>query len=425
MQKTISVKLGGIKISIETIVEGKTTSAIIVPNKKSAKVKFKETFLALPPVSKSSYYIPFGKNISGENVHAKFTSFPHFLVAGTSGSGKSVYVNSVITTLIMRNTPEQLRLILIDPKRIEFSIYKDIPHLLCPVITDTNLASPTIKKLVAEMERRYLLLEMSGCSDIEEFNEYAEEVGIQKVPTILAVLDEFGNLVEDDKTISEHILKLAAKARAAAIHLLIATQRPSVNVITGTIKANLDTRVCLSVSSSQDSQVVLDKGGAENLCGNGDMLVSCTKLTRNGFVRAQGCLIEKSEIRRVCEFLRKNNTLEYDPTFVNVKPEVKETKPADIPTLSLQEQRSKSDDELYNQIKSDVMCQEYTSMSRIQREYNIGFNRAGKMMNRLVQEGIVAPPDSQSSSKGSRVLKRHSDDGNHAGPGSIESSEVN
>lgn len=399
--------LGGLNARYEEVIMGKTTSGLEIPNEKSTTVSFKELIEAMPNDPKSSMNIPFGVNISGEKVFADLSKFPHMLIAGGTGSGKSVYANSLLATLIMRNRPEDLKLVLIDPKKVEMTKYKDIPHLLCPIITEPTQAKVCLDKLVEEMERRYDIFAISGAKDIRSFNsKCAPKAGLEPMPFIVVFIDEYANLVDSVKTVSEPVAQIAAKARAAGIHLIVATQRPSVNVITGVIKANLDVRVALKVNANQDSQTVIGRGGAEQLNGNGDMLVQCSLISKGGdFIRCQGCYLQDEEIDAIVDFVKGQQKVSYDPYFsdlVDHSQDAKIAEETDKMERAAQREHEKSD--RYEMIKADIMTQEYTSISKIQRTYGMGYPMAQRVFARLQAEGIVAQAESQSSSKGAKVL---------------------
>ncbi len=399
--------LGGINARYEEVIMGKTTSGLEIPNEKSTTVSFKELIQAMPTDEKSTMNIPFGVNISGEKVFADLSKFPHMLIAGGTGSGKSVYANSLLATLIMRNRPEDLKLVLVDPKKVEMTKYKDIPHLLCPIITEPAQAKVCLDKLVDEMERRYDIFAHTGAKDIRSFNtKYAPKAGLEPMPFIVVFIDEYANLVDSVKAVSDPVAQIAAKARAAGIHLIVATQRPSVNVITGTIKANLDVRVALKVNANQDSQTVLGKGGAEELNGNGDMLVQCSLISKGGgFIRCQGCFLQDEEIDAIVDFVKSQQKVTYDPYFSDLVDHSQDAKMAeenDKMERAFQREQEKSD--RYEAIKADIMMQEYTSISKIQRTYGMGYPMAQRVFARLQAEGIVAQASSQSSSKGAKVL---------------------
>lgn len=404
----ISVRLNGVATRFEEVVRGKSTSGLEIANSTTTTVSLREMVEALPKGDKYNLYIPFGKSISGECISADLSEFPHLLVSGSTGSGKSIFMHGLIMSLLMRNRPEDLKLVVVDPKRVEMGKYKDIPHLLCPIIKEPSQAKVCFQKLIDEMERRYTLFELSGVSNIRQFNtEYAPEAGFAKLPFIVVVVDEYADLVDTCKDIGDGVVRLAQKARAAGIHLVIATQRPSVQVITGVIKANLPVRVALSVSSAVDSMTILGQGGAEDLAGHGDMLVDCSLVARNGFTRCQGCFVDNKEIKAVVDDIKAQQNVVYDPNFLDLVDHEAEAKAAAAaaPQIDKAELKAKGDDDLYETIKTDIMAQEYTSISRIQRSYGVGFPRAGKIFARLQSEGVVAlQPDTASSSKGCRVL---------------------
>ena len=400
----ISRRLSGVPVRFEATVPGYDYSGLEVPNGVVTIVSFREVFEDLEDVKKHPFNVAFGKDITGKVIKADFNEFPHLLVSGTTGSGKSVFVNSLITTLIMRMSPEQLRIVLVDPKRVEMNKYKDIPHLLCPVVNEPQEAYVLMKRLVEEMEDRYRRFEMADCStNVKEYNEYAEEHGIEKMYYILAVLDEYADLNDNCKELAGPVQSLCQKARAAGIHLMIATQRPTVNVITGTIKANLSTRVALSAASGQDSMVVLDQYGAEDLMGNGDMLVKSPLVSRSGPMRLQGCYIKGKEIMHVVSYLKENYETIYEPKFLNLEEKMNEGASEYLGSEKFQSDAVDSDEEKYQSIKEWVMSLDYVSMSKIQRECGVGFNRAGRIFKRLQEEGVVAST-AEAAARGNKVL---------------------
>ncbi len=403
----LSMRLGGIPARFEALVRGKSTSGLEIQNAVPTTVGFKEVLTALEkqdPTKKGRLTIAFGKDISGDVLATSVKDFPHLLVAGTTGSGKSIFMHSMIMTLIMRNTPEELRLIIIDPKRVEMSKYREMPHLLCPIITEYDKAKVAMDKLVGEMENRYTLFEETYVSDIYQYNDAAKENGREKLPTILVVVDEYADLVEGCKEIATPVVRVAQKARAAGIHLIISTQRPSVNVITGVIKANLPTRVALSVASTTDSLTILGEGGAEKLLGNGDMLVDCAKISRSGFTRVQGCFVDNKEIKRVVDFIKERYPLVYKPEFLDLTDHTA-AGPAYNPADGLR--TVKFEDDMYEQVKSIIMTREATSISSIQREFGFGFPRAGKIFAQLQADGVVAKTvENGATAKGCKVLMR-------------------
>ena len=386
----INVRLNGVDALFSPRVEGQRYSGLEVGNAKITPVPFKEVYEGLPDPKKHPLEVAFGKNIDGVIKSANFADFPHILVAGTTGSGKSVFTHSLICTLIMRNSPENLKLVLIDPKKVEMSKYKDIPHLLCPIINDAEVAKLTMDKLVEEMNHRYDVLVNTGCSDIKQYAEMrAEDPTLEPMPYIVVFIDEFADLVDTCKDIKAPVVSIAQKARACGIHMLIATQRPSTNIIDGVIKGNLPTRVALAVASQVDSVTILGEGGAEKLLGRGDMLAQSPILSRNGRVRLQSCFIQNKEILRIVGYLREHYEPNYDPNFCNLLEAAKQSAADVIGSPEFQASLDNSEEEKYQSVKEWVMANEYMSMSRIQRECSVGFNRAGRFFKRLQDEGIV------------------------------------
>ena len=407
----LSVRVGGVATRYEPIVMGSSYSGLEIANEETTTVGLREMIEAMPPREKRPFSIPFGKSISGKCLNGNLAEFPHMLVAGTSGSGKSIFMHGLIMSLIIRNRPEDLKLVIIDPKQVEMSKYRDIPHLLCPIITDAHQAKACLERLIEEMNRRYDLLSLAEVSKISEFNEdYAEEHGVEPLPEIVCIIDEYADLSDSCKDIGAPLLTLAQKARAAGINLVVATQRPSVNVITGTIKANLLVRVALAVTSAVDSGTILDQGGAENLIGKGDMLVSCTELSRTGLVRAQGCYVSNREIKAVCDFIRGQMGPDYDPRFLHLDEGTEDASGATGLAPSPEPRHPRpapgmGDEDLYQEIRRSVMALDYCSVSWLRRNYGLGFPKAGSIMDRLKKEGIVAElGQNATSSKGSKVL---------------------
>ncbi len=410
IQNDLASRLGGVPVRFQPVVLGKMTSGLEIENEVKITVGLRESIEKLPEGEKFKLAIPFGKDISGNYTKGLLNKFPHLLVAGTTGSGKSIFVHAMIVSLLMRNTPDELKLLLIDPKKVEFGYYREIPHLLCPNISDANKACVAMEKLVDEMERRYHLFETNFVRDIGEFNQKAPSLGLQKLPFICVFIDEYADLSEECKDIREPVVRIAQKARSAGIHLCVATQRPSVDVIDGVIKSNISTRVALTVSSSTDSSVIIDEPGAEKLLGNGDMIVACQTEFKSSKPRVQGCFVSTPEIENIAKYLRSNYKPEYNPYFLDLEAH-KETSsklvggPAfEIDTAALKKQ---NDEDFYNTVKETVMVMDYVSMSFLTRTYGIGYPRAGKVFARLINDGIVDAVSE--ASKGSRVLV-HSQD---------------
>ncbi len=387
----LSRQLGGVAVRFESVVEGSTFSGLEISNAVTRSVYFKELYEKLPDVKKHPLAVGFGKNISGDIVWADFNKFPHALVAGTTGSGKSVFIHSLIATLIMRNSPDNLRLALIDPKKVEMVKYRDMPHLLCPVIDDPEQAKLFFNKLVDEMNKRYVMFqEADGSVELDEYNEWAQENGKEKLPSIIVIVDEFGDLVESCKEISQPILLLGQKARACGIHMLIATQSPTSNIITGTIKNNLPTHVALSTANVTQSITILGEGGAEKLMGHGDMLVQSPLVSRVGLARLQGCFVQKKEIMRIIGYLKEHYELHYNEKFLNLVDEAAQMGRDAVANGSIGASMDPAEENRYQGIKEWVMSQQFMSMSRIQGECSVGFNRARRFFVRLQQEGVIA-----------------------------------
>lgn len=403
----ISIRLNGVPVRFEKLVPGKATSGLEVPNAIRTNVGLFESIQKMKEKGCKPMEIIFGKNISGDLLTADITKFPHMLVAGTTGSGKSIFMHATILTLIMRNSPENLKLILIDPKKVEMSYYENIPHLLCPNISEPHKANVAFNKLVVEMERRYNLFQSARVRDIGEFNNYAKANGITPLPFILVFVDEYADLSESCKEIRTPVVRIAQKARSAGIHLVIATQRPSVNVIDGVIKANVPVHVALMTSNATDSVTIIGEGGAEQLLGNGDMLVECSLISRNGCPRVQGCFVASDEINSVCDDIRAHNPVQYDPYFLDLEHDPNEPTVSSTNSGADQEvtkvDKNIQEEKLYEIIKEDISTREYCSISFLTRSYAIGFPKAGRLFNRLIKEGYVA---SSGDARGSKVLKR-------------------
>jgi S-DNA-T family DNA segregation ATPase FtsK/SpoIIIE len=277
--------------------------------------------------------------------------------------------------------------------------YRELPHLLCPIITGNEEAKVALNRLADEMEHRYDLFEQTGASNISQYNEIMIEEGKPILPTIIVIIDEYADLVEGAKDIATPVVRIAQKSRAAGIHLIISTQRPSVNVITGTIKANLPTRVALMVASAVDSGTIIGMGGAEKLLGNGDMLVNCVHVSRQGVARVQGAYVDNKEIRRVVNFLAQNYQSNYDPNFLDLE---------EKPTAGASGTNEVLYDEKYPEVKDWVMSQDYTSINKIMQAFGFGFTRASRMFTMLQNEEVIeSSGDYNTSSRGCRVLQQH------------------
>ncbi|HKM02398.1 MAG TPA: DNA translocase FtsK [Bacilli bacterium] len=395
----LNIRLQGQPGRFEEIVTGRVTSGFEVPNEKKVPVTLRDCIFELPQGEKFNFAIPFGKNIDGRVIWGLLDEFPHLLVAGSTGSGKSVFVHALLVTLLMRTTPEQLKLLIIDPKRVEMNKYKEIPHLLCPIVKEAKDTRVALDKLVEEMEQRYRLFEQVSANKLAEYNSIAKKNGDKILPRIVVIIDEYADLIDNEKDISVHVLRLAQKSRAAGIHLIVATQRPSTVVITGQIKANLPTRVALMTASAIDSTVILGQGGAEELLGNGDMLVDCTQISRQGFTRIQGAYVDNDEIRAVTDYLKQTYQPDYAAEFLDLSDKGNNGFVAGTP--------STYKDEMYEDVKSYVLTLDTISINRIQITFNMAYNRAKMIYEALMAEGVISPPDAANSSRGAKVIPEY------------------
>lgn len=400
----ISMSLAGRKVRFEKIVFGKTTSSFEIPNSKSTVVPFKEIFEAMPKIDKRSLILPFGKDINGDFVFGDLVKFPHLLVCGQTGSGKSVLIHSFLVALMMRYSPKELKFIFVDPKRVELGQYKDSPHLLCPILKDMQYAKQLLDKLIQEMDHRYILFEEVGVRDIFDYNEYMETINGETIPYIVLVIDEFADLIETDRTIQSDVVRLASKARACGISMIIATQRPSADVISGLIKSNIPARVALSVKDSINSKIILDEVGAESLLGHGDMLISSMEMSRNGLLRVQGSFISTAEIRNVVQELKSKYPVIYDENFLNLVEKAENMQISENVRYGEENTtpRKEQSDPLYEEVKDLAFSRDLMSINYIIRSFGVGFNRAGKLFSMLIKEGIVE--DNGSNTKASKVL---------------------
>ncbi len=388
----VQVALNGDKsVRIETVVQGKDTSGIEVGNKAPTMVSFKDCFASINEANSDKLVVPLGQDIGHEVITISIDDLPHLLVAGTTGSGKSVFIHSLIMTLIMRNYPDELRLIMIDPKKVEFAKYNNIPHLYCPIITDPVQATAALFKLINEMERRFTIMAREEVVNIKEYRAKQKlDPSKEVIPNIVVIIDEFADLISNNaKEVEPQIQRLAQKARAAGIYLIIATQRPSVNVITGDIKANIPARVALSVSSSFDSKTILDEVGAETLIGKGDLLARIP--TSKALVRVQSAFVDNEEISRVTAYLKSQGKPVFNQEFLNLRVE-KEGSSGDAGTglMNAGKRHDKiREDPLYAEIKSFVIDTQTASSSSLMRNFGLGFGRAAAYIDTLEEDGII------------------------------------
>lgn len=381
LHNDLSLALAAHPIRIEAPIPGKSLVGIEVPNEKVAAVNLKEILRAQEfKQRKTNLTVALGKDVSGKVWVSDLGKMPHLLVAGSTGSGKSVCLNTIIVSLLYQNSPDDLRLIMVDPKRVEFTVYNGIPHLLTPVITDTVKTVNALKWVIGEMDRRFELLSKHGKRDIGAFNR---ETG-ERMPYLVLIIDELADLmVVAAAEVEAAIIRLAQMARAVGIHLILATQRPSVNIITGLIKANITTRIAFAVASNTDSRTILDTSGAEKLLGRGDMLYTCPDLGKPK--RLQGALVRDHEIKKVIDYLKNEGEPEYLEEVTQ--------KPAfgiSVPGLDL---GNDSDDELLSDAKEVIVQAGKASASLLQRRLKVGYARAARLLDLMEAQGIIGPAD--------------------------------
>jgi len=400
----LAVALGGFPMSLKELVPGKTVSQLEVLNERISMVGYKELMedLRAQPLFKNKFVLPFGRNILGEVIALTPKEIIHLLVAGSSGSGKTVFVHSFLTSILMTANPSEAKILLIDPKKFELSKYKNLPHLLAPIISDFVEAKIALERLIDEMESRYEKFLESETISLETYNQYAEDNNLSPLPFIFAVIDEYNDLINVNPQISDIVQRLAQKSRAAGIHLLIATQRPTTNILTGSIKNNLATIVALRVSKQVDSITMLGHAGAEILGGNGDMYLVNPLFARYGEIRVQAPYISDSEIQRICAFIRNQALPQYDERFLNLIDKTPQFADASgVPSMV----NESFIDPLYAEIKAAASVRNYVSMSWISRTYSTGYPRALKIFKQLQQEGIIdGSLDNPNNNRGRKVL---------------------
>lgn len=391
----LALALAAKDIRIEAPIPGKSLVGIEVPNREISTVSFREVSEAVPHGPTHLLEVPLGRDVTGQVVTSDLTKMPHLLIAGSTGSGKSVAINGIITSILMNAKPNQVKLMLIDPKKVELSVYNGIPHLLTPVVSEPKKAARALHKVVHEMEQRYDLFAKVGQRKISTYNQFVQEQNqttdkpLPTLPYIVVIVDELADLMMTvSNEVEDAIIRLAQMGRAAGIHMIIATQRPSVDVITGLIKANVPSRIAFAVSSGVDSRTILDANGAEKLLGRGDMLYQ--PIDKNAGIRVQGAFIPDQDVERVTDFIREQQTAEYDEQMMVTDDEVAE-------------EQASSEDELFDDALNFVVDQQKASTSLLQRHFRIGYNRAARLIDDLEQGGFIGP---QEGSKPRQVYKQ-------------------
>ena len=389
LNKEIALAMAAKDVRIEAPIPGKKTVGVEVPNKNLMGVLLREVLENFPNKD-SKLLVALGKDIMGMPKATEINKMPHLLVSGTTGSGKSVCINSFIISILMRTKPDEVKLVLVDPKKVELSCYNGVPHLLTPVVTDPKKANVALKKIVTEMERRYDEFERTGNKNIAGYNMYIEkqnkvlpeEEKLHKMPFIVVIIDELADLMlVAAKEVEDSIMRITQMARAAGIHLIVATQRPSTDVIKGLIKANIPSRIAFAVSSGIDSRTILDATGAEKLLGKGDMLFF--PIGDSTPTRVQGTFVSEDEIAAVVDHVIRQQKAHYDETFLMDDEE--------MGAKSSFDQTDDYDEPLYNQIVEFVVEQGKASASLLQRKFRLGYNRAARAIDILEERGIIGP----------------------------------
>ncbi|VOD08190.1 DNA translocase, cell division protein [Streptococcus pneumoniae] len=385
----LALALAAKDVRIEAPIPGKSLIGIEVPNSDITTVSFRELWEQSQTKAENFLEIPLGKAVNGTARAFDLSKMPHLLVAGSTGSGKSVAVNGIIASILMKARPDQVKFMMVDPKMVELSVYNDIPHLLIPVVTNPRKASKALQKVVDEMENRYELFAKVGVRNIAGFNAKVEEFNSQSeykqipLPFIVVIVDELADLMMvASKEVEDAIIRLGQKARAAGIHMILATQRPSVDVISGLIKANVPSRVAFAVSSGTDSRTILDENGAEKLLGRGDMLFK--PIDENHPVRLQGSFISDDDVERIVNFIKAQADADYDESFDPGEVSENEGEFSD---------GDAGGDPLFEEAKSLVIETQKASASMIQRRLSVGFNRATRLMEELEMAGVIGPAE--------------------------------
>ena len=381
LSNDIALNLAAKDVRIEAPIPGKSLIGIEIPNTVNELVTMKEVFVN--DEDNSPLSVALGKDVSGESIFTRIDKTPHLLIAGSTGSGKSVCVNTIITSILLKNKPDKVKLIMIDPKMVELSIYDGIPHLLTSVVTDPIKAADVLHKVVLEMENRYREFARARVRNMEGYNKIAaKDPDYKELPYIVVIIDELADLMMvSSKEVEESIARIAQKARAAGIHMIIATQRPSVDVITGVIKTNIPSRIAFAVSSSIDSRTILDKSGAETLLGKGDMLYLSADSSKP--VRIQGAFLSDEEVEKVVDYVKSQSEAQYDP---NMTPSEVSTQGGGSPSVD-------DVDPLYKEVLLFIAKTQKASASLLQRRFKIGYNRAARIIDMLEEDGYIGPVD--------------------------------
>ena len=397
IHREIALAIATKDVRIQAPIPGKNTVGIEIANKETAPVSFREVLEKVPKsLDNAKLLCPLGKNIMGNVIWCEINKTPHLLVAGSTGSGKSVCINGIICSILMRAKPDEVKLVMVDPKKVELSGYNGVPHLMRPVVTDPKEASVALSKIVAEMERRYDTFSETKTKNIATYNDYVEKKNktlppdeqIKKMPFIVVIIDELADLMlVASKDVEASIMRITQMARAAGIHLIIATQRPSTDVITGVVKANIPSRISFAVSSSIDSRTILDMTGAEKLLGKGDMLF--LPMGEADPERIQGAYISDDEIKRIIDYTIEQQKAEYDQAFMNLSGDSEKSASQKEDMAQAEEY----DDPLYNEIVEFVIETGKASASLLQRRFKLGYNRAARIIDLLEERGIIGPPN--------------------------------
>lgn len=394
----LALALAAKDIRIEAPIPGKSLIGIEVPNQQIATVGFRDMIEAAPHDDRP-LDVPLGRTVTGQVMTADLTKMPHLLIAGATGSGKSVAINVIITSILLKAKPSQVKMLMIDPKKVELSVYNGIPHLLSPVVSEPKKAARALGKVVGEMERRYELFAALGVRNLDGYNRMVEKENQNHtdpneqqptMPLILVIVDELADLMMTvSKDVEDAIVRIAQMGRAAGIHMILATQRPSVDVITGLIKANVPSRIAFAVSSGVDSRTIIDTNGAEKLLGRGDMLFE--PIDQNKPIRIQGAFISDHDVEAVVDFIKNERPAEYDDQMMVSDAEMQ------------QEEQKEDEDELFGEVLQFVAQEQKASTSLIQRRFRIGYNRAARIIDDMEQRGYIGPAN---GSKPREVYKK-------------------